>query len=184
MSFSAHQLSLAQLEERKTVTAVTSTFIRYLEARGSIPRGETFLLHVVASLYLSWLLRCAKSHFYGHRENFVVGSQLLSREGLQASTLPQHDQMCCIELYNWPTWRGIAQAVVHEVQYGFLSWNGARNIWHKGPPQQLDRRTGSRHVCEYLEHQGSLLEENGFLSGELQYNHDLTEASQRYESEQ
>ena len=30
-----------------------STSNRYLEARGSIPRGETILLHVAASLYLS-----------------------------------------------------------------------------------------------------------------------------------
>jgi hypothetical protein len=39
---SAYPLSLAQLEERKTVTA-TATTNRYLEARGSIPRGETLL---------------------------------------------------------------------------------------------------------------------------------------------
>jgi hypothetical protein len=60
-----HQLSLAQLEERKTVTVATIAFIRYLEARGSIPRGETLLLHVVDMLYLLWLTSCEEIHFCG-----------------------------------------------------------------------------------------------------------------------
>ena len=59
-----HQLSLAQLEERKTVTVATIAFIRYLEARGSIPRGETLLLLVVDMLYLLWLTTCEAIHFY------------------------------------------------------------------------------------------------------------------------
>jgi hypothetical protein len=41
---SYHQLSLAQLEERKTVTVVSNALKCHLEARGSIPRGETLLL--------------------------------------------------------------------------------------------------------------------------------------------
>ena len=46
----AYQLSLAQLEERKTV--IVQRVIVYLEARGSIPRGETFLLPIcVLSLW-------------------------------------------------------------------------------------------------------------------------------------
>ena len=65
-----HQLSLAQLEERKTVTVATIAFIRYLEARGSIPRGETLLLHVVDMLYLLLFMSCEEIHFYGLRENF------------------------------------------------------------------------------------------------------------------
>ena len=67
-----HPLSLAQLEERKTVTVATIAFIRYLEARGSIPRGETLLLHVVDMLYLLLLTSCEEIHFYGLREIFEI----------------------------------------------------------------------------------------------------------------
>ena len=70
MLLTLHQLSLAQLEERKTVTVATIAFIRYLEARGSIPRGETLLLHVVDMLYLLLLTSCEEIHFYGLREIF------------------------------------------------------------------------------------------------------------------
>ena len=57
VSKSAHQLSLAQLEERKTVTAFdplagSNRINRNLEARGSIPRGETSVLHYTAMLYV------------------------------------------------------------------------------------------------------------------------------------
>ena len=74
VSNQAHHLSLAQLEERKTVTAITS-WIRYLEARGSIPRGET--IKIVLLLYsdvvylLFWCCSC-KSNFSGHREIFDI----------------------------------------------------------------------------------------------------------------
>ena len=50
-----------------------STSNRYLEARGSIPRGETLLLHFVVLLYLLWLICCAKFNFCGHREIRIFG---------------------------------------------------------------------------------------------------------------
>ena len=74
VSNQAHHLSLAQLEERKTVTAITS-WIRYLEARGSIPRGETIdvilLLYSYVVYLFFWCCGC-KSNFSGHREIFGI----------------------------------------------------------------------------------------------------------------
>ena len=47
-----------------------STSSRHLEARGSIPRGETLLLHVEDMLYLLWLSCYGEIIFCGHGENF------------------------------------------------------------------------------------------------------------------
>jgi hypothetical protein len=45
----------------------------HLEARGSIPRGETLLLLLIAFVLVLYWSCCGKSKFYGHRENLESG---------------------------------------------------------------------------------------------------------------
>ena len=92
-----------------------STSNRYLEARGSIPRGETLLLHVIDMLYLLWLMSC-EDIFFADLEKFSTfrGKWCLSvpvayttlrerrKERLGGIVYPNIDR--CIVRYKYYCW--------------------------------------------------------------------------------